>query len=156
IFKNLTLYRGLEFQLTQAVVREIEEKTPFKVVNGDCAADTELTGTIISFNQNILNRNQLNEKREIETTSGVEVTWTDLRTGAILSRPGGAGPAAPLPPPPPQTLPPGAPPPPPLPPVLIQSIAGYIPELGESITSAQKKNTDRLAVQIISMMEVPW
>ena len=46
--------------------------------------------------------------------------------------------------------------PPPRPPVLVQSIGGFIPELGESLTTAQKRNVDRLAVQIVSMMEKPW
>src|SRR5262249_60569597 len=49
------------------------------------------------------------------------------------------------------------PPPPPLPPppVLI-STADFVPELGESITPARQKNVNRLAVQIVSMMEKPW
>jgi hypothetical protein len=42
------------------------------------------------------------------------------------------------------------------PPVLVQSIASFIPELGESITTAQQKNVNRLAIQIVSMMESPW
>jgi hypothetical protein len=152
IFKNLTLWRGLEFELTRAVVREIEAKTPYKVVSDPDAADTELTGTIISFNKNILNRNQLNEVREAETTLGVEVVWRDRRSGEILSRPR-RGPGAP------PALPPDAPPgtkPPPPPPVLVQSVGGFIPELGGSITTAQQQNVNRLAVQIVSMMEVPW
>src|SRR5262249_42619491 len=49
IFKNLSFRRGLEFDLTRAVVREIESKTPYKVVSGDCPADTELSGTIINL-----------------------------------------------------------------------------------------------------------
>jgi hypothetical protein len=40
--------------------------------------------------------------------------------------------------------------------VVVTSIANFIPELGESITTAQKRNVDRLAVQIVSMMEKPW
>src|SRR5690348_3492496 len=48
IFQNKTFRRGLEFDLTQAVVRAIEAKTPYKVVSCDCDADTELTGTIIN------------------------------------------------------------------------------------------------------------
>jgi hypothetical protein len=178
IFKNLTFRRGLEFDLTRAVVREIELKTPYKVVSADCDADTELTGTIISYNKNILNRNQLNEVREAETTLAVELVWKDLRTGEILTRPrpGETVPAAPLLPPPgllptpepaPGTsptattavpLPPGASPQPgvPQPPVLVQSIGGFIPELGESLATAYKRNVDRLAVQIVSMMEKPW
>src|SRR5438874_3848425 len=101
IFKNLTQRRGLEFDLTRAIVREIELKTPYKVVAANCDADTELTGTIISYNKNILNRNQLNEVREAETTLAVEVVWRDLRTGEILTRPrrGETLPAAPFLPP---------------------------------------------------------
>ena len=176
IFKNLTQRRGLEFDLTQAVVREIEMKTPYKVVAANCDADTELTGTIISLNKNILNRNQLNEIREAETTLAVELIWRDLRTGEILTRPrrGQLTPAAPFIPGPgmlpgtdnipllaPNAPPiPGAPPQPgatpPPPPVLVQSVASFIPELGESIATAYQRNINRLAVQIVSMMEKPW
>ena len=37
IFQNVTYARGLEFDLTRAVIREIEAKTPFRVV--DCRAN---------------------------------------------------------------------------------------------------------------------
>jgi hypothetical protein len=152
IFKNVTFRREVEFQLTRAVIREIEAKTPYKVVSADCAADTELTGTIVSYNKNLINRNQLNEVREAETILAVEIVWRDLRTGEILSKPR-KGPGAP--PPPPANLPPGVPPPPP-PPVLVTSIGDMIPELGQTIASAEKQNVDRLAIQIVSMMEKPW
>src|SRR5260370_18933359 len=107
IFKNLSFRRGLEFELTKAVIREIEAKTPFKALGPGCAADTELTGTILSLNKNILNRNQLNEAREAETILSVEIVWRDLRPrhdGDSLSKPR-PGPRVPIPPPPP----PGAP-----------------------------------------------
>jgi hypothetical protein len=179
IFKNRTFYRGLEFDLTRAVVREIEAKTPYKVVSCPEDADSILTGTIISYNKNILNRNQLNEVREAETTLGVEVVWKS-KSGEILSQPrlpgvplsvpslpSAAGPLDPPPavptspaPPVPPVPPPGVPPAPgaplPTPPVLVQSIAGFIPELGQSITTAQQVNVNRLAIQIVSMMEKPW
>jgi hypothetical protein len=153
IFKNVTFWRGLEFDLTRAVVREIEAKTPYKVVGANCSADTELTGTIINFQKNIINRDQLNEVREAETVLSVEVVWKDLRAdhvGEILSRPR-PGPNAPVPPPPA----PGAPPPP-VPGVLVQSIGHFAEELGQSTTTAQKENVDRLAVHIVEMMERPW
>src|SRR5947209_6289586 len=41
MFQNTTFRRGIEFELTKAVVREIESKTPYKVVSASCAADTE-------------------------------------------------------------------------------------------------------------------
>jgi hypothetical protein len=192
IFANITFRRGLEFDLTQAVIREIQLKTPFKVVSNRECADTELTGKIINLNKLMLNRNQLNEVREAETTLTVEIVWRDLRTGEVLSQPrpknGIFPPPIPMIDAPPGTMPPapisaptppmelagpvgapmppspiepvqgpaptGAPPPPP--PVLVQSIAGFIPELGETLATAEQRNVNRLAVQIVSMMEKPW
>ena len=66
-FKNLTFYKGLEFDLTKALVREIEAKTPYKIVSCRETADTELKGTILSMTKSILNRNQLNEVRKAQT-----------------------------------------------------------------------------------------
>jgi hypothetical protein len=174
IFKNLTFWRGMEFELTKAVVTAIEAGTPYKVVSDRSCADTELTGTIVSFNKNILLKNQQNEVRNAETTLGVEVVWRDLRTGEILSRPRPAGPSTvvpsiaspdnlaggPLGPIPgvPSPVPPaaGAPAPTPTPPVLVQSIGGFIPELGQSLSTAQQQNVNKLARQIVFMMEKPW
>jgi hypothetical protein len=42
------------------------------------------------------------------------------------------------------------------PPVLVQSLGHFIPELGGSFASAQQENVDNLAIQIVSMMEKPW
>lgn len=149
IFKNRTFRRGLEFDLTRAVVREIEAKTPYKVVSDCNLADTELTGTIINLTKNVINRNQLNEVREAETVLAVELVWRNLRTGEILSQPKM------------KEVPPAAlgdlpGPPPPPPPLLVTSIGNFIPELGQSLTTAEQRNVDQLAVQIVSMMEKPW
>ena len=143
-----TVRRGVEEDLTRAVVREIEQKTPFKVVSNECAADTELSGTITSYTKQLLNRNQLNLVREAETLLTVEVVWRDLRTGKVLLQPKRRGPPTPCPPP-------GAPPPPP-PPVVVQSRAGFIPELGANWATAEQDNVNRLARQIVEMMEKPW
>lgn len=148
IFKNETFYRGLEFQLTEAVIREIELRTPYKVVSAGEPADTELTGTIKAFNKNLVIPDQLNLVRQTETTLAVEVVWKDLRpghVGEVLSQP---------PPPPPSSEAVAPPPPPPPPPVLIQSVATLEPELGTSLASAQKMNVDKVARQIVAAMEV--
>jgi hypothetical protein len=180
IFENRTFRRGIEQELTMAVVRAIEQNTPFKVVSDCDKADTELRGTITAFTKGILNRNQLNEVREAETIMTVEVVWRDRRTGEILSGP--ARRAGDLLPPPamidiaPGTVPtiplgvagPGHQDPqptegamvgplsPPPPAALVSSYSTYIPEVGGSITTSLKRNLDRLALQIVHMMEVPW
>jgi hypothetical protein len=194
IFKNRTFRRGLEFDVTRAVIREIEAKTPYKVVSDCDHADSELIGTIVSTSKALVNLNPENEVREAETTLTVEVIWRDRRTGEILTKPPQtrsplapgtpllAGPAlsggqniqgAPLAPVQqpglpgvgaanPETAPPyllpddPIPIPPPPPPVLVQSVAHNIPELGQSTASSFTGNVDRLATQIVSMMENPW
>src|SRR5437868_379311 len=75
IFENRTFYRGLEFELQEALVREIETLTPYKVVGVGCNADTEISGTIITYNKNILNRTQQNEIREAERVLTVDIVW---------------------------------------------------------------------------------
>jgi hypothetical protein len=150
IFKNVTFRKGLEFQLTEAVQREIKAKTPYQLRQCTDEADTELVGTIINRTKSVVNFNQLGETRDAETTLTVEITWRDLRpnhVGEVLSRtkPGGVG--EPLPPPGP-----GAPPPV----VIVQSMDSFRPELGESLATAEKRMCDKMAVQIVSMMEKPW
>lgn len=161
--------RGMEVEITRAIVREIGAKTPFKVVSDPERADTELLGNVVSIGKNILNRNQQNLIREAEVVITVDVLWRDLRDGRILSAPRkGITPGAPLPkdplaeqPPPfdpnvPQPPPPG-PPQPLIPPTIrIVATGRMLPELGESYVTAQQKAIDQLATNIISMMEKPW
>jgi hypothetical protein len=156
MFENRT-YRdlsrdGLEQELTMAVVTQIEAKTPYKVVGPNEQADTELKGVIVSYNKLLLNRNQLNEVREAETDLMVQVVWKDLRSGEILSEIKRR--LDPLPPPiDTPVVQTNAPIPHP---AVVTSTAGFIPELGESMRTARQKNTNYLAVQIVSMMEKPW
>jgi hypothetical protein len=154
IFKNLTMRRGLEFDLTQEVVHQIESITPYKVVSNPACADTQLDGVITSVTKANINVNPLNEVREANTVMTVLVTWKDLRPGhqgEYLSAP-----RKPNEPPPGTPPAPGAPPVPPPPPIVIQAQASFIPELGQSITTAFQTDVKRIAVQIVSMMEKPW
>jgi len=220
IFRNRTYWTvtptpGMEMDLTQAVVREIEQRTPFKVKQHD--ADTELLGTIILFTKVPLSITQFNYPREVETTLTVELLWRDVRTGDILSRPA-RRPGAPLPVDKAVPLlgselatPPGARPivvpgtpslpsgpavaaapvgPPvlgpdgkpvlvgpngkpvvlgpdgkpafigpdglPIIPIVLRSVGHYIPELGQSITTAQQENINRMAVKITEVLEKGW
>ena len=85
IFENKTFRRGLEFDVTRAVIREIEAKTPFKVVDSPNAADTQLCGTIVAFTKNILNRNQLNEQRICWSILNFSLTVGNCRTRGKLA-----------------------------------------------------------------------
>jgi hypothetical protein len=150
IFQNVTFTRGLEFDLTKAVIREIEAKTPYKVVDCRANADTELIGKIITTAKGVITLNQLGEIRDAQASMGVELVWRDLRpgcSGTILSADPkkeevrGEVPIA------------GAKLPPP---ALVTPNASFIPELGGSMLAAQKQLVDRTAIQIVSMMERGW
>src|SRR6266550_711027 len=65
--------RQVPFDLTRAVIREIESKTPYKVISDRDRADTELTGNVLTLTKNLLIRNQLNEIREGETVLTVGI-----------------------------------------------------------------------------------
>lgn len=156
IFDNVSFRRGLEFDLTRAVVREIEAKTPYKVVNCRDKADTELIGKIVGRRKQLINVNQLGETRDAEVVLAVELQWNDLRPGHLgesLSRAENASKEDPLSP---NKLDPYAPrgkkaKDPNI--ILVQPTTHFIPELGGSVASAERQLIDRLAVQIVSMME---
>jgi hypothetical protein len=150
IFENKTFQdttrRQLEQALTKAVIREIEAKTPYKVASSPDRADSELIGKIVSVTKSIINSNQINEVREAQTIVNVEIIWRDLRPGhlgEILSakRQGGT-----------QNPDPTAPPPP----VVVSSIGTFVSEVGGSMSTSFQQNVDKLAVQIVSMMEKGW
>jgi hypothetical protein len=156
IFQNVTFARGLERDLTMAVIREIEAKTPYKIADCRANADTELIGKIVSTTKGVITVNQLGEVRDAQAGMSVDLVWRDLRpgsTGAILSierkkeEVRGEVPPAPLP---------DAKPLPPTAPAAVTPSATYIPELGGSLLAAQKQLVDRTAIQIVSMMEKGW
>lgn len=132
MFETKLFRRGLEFQLTEAICKEIEQKTPYKVVRVN-NADSTLKGEIKSVRKRALFQTPENEPRELETTLAVEVEWRDNRTGALLCNS--------------QT--PGVP-------FVVRSDAVWAPELGETTTTAMKQMIDRMAVQVVAMMEEPW
>ncbi len=76
--------RELEMRLTEAIVKQIELKTPYKVVSRP-RADTELTGTIDTVEQRILTYDtDTGRPRELELTIYVTFRWKDLRNGKTI------------------------------------------------------------------------
>jgi hypothetical protein len=160
VFQNKTYLRGVEFELTEAVIKQIEQKTSWKVVQE--GADVELVGIVMAMPKRVILPNRLNEVRQAELTLSVQIFLHDLRTGQPI--PPGLGQeklpeVPPLAPPQPNPDDPLAPipiPAMPLPPVLVQRTATFVPELGESYATARQRVVNDMAEQIVSMLEVPW
>ena len=84
IFENKTFYQGYEFDVTEAVCKEIELRTPYKVTSLE-GADTQLKGSIVSVNQVLLSTtSEANLPQELEYRIFIDFEWKNLRTGKVI------------------------------------------------------------------------
>jgi hypothetical protein len=83
IFENETYDRDIEFQLTDALIKELEARTPWKV-QPSSRADTELLGKIQRVQRDQLSKSPLTGlSEEMVVSITVDFTWRDLRTGQV-------------------------------------------------------------------------
>ncbi len=134
MIRSDSLRRFLGERLTEAVVKRIEAETPMKVVGSD-AADSVLSGRIISDRKRVLSETRYDDARDIETDFFVQVTWVDRR-GDLISGPHQM----------------------PIEPQLISiaQTSNFLPEGGQSIATAHQMAISRLAEQIVGQMESAW
>jgi hypothetical protein len=84
IFENKSFYRGVEFDLSEALAKQIELVTPYKVTSPG-GADTILQGTIVAVTQTMISRTfEGGLPEEMETRIVVDFAWKNTRTGQTL------------------------------------------------------------------------
>ena len=134
VFDCASFRRNLGEQLTEAVIKEIELKTPYKVVNTP-NADSVLSGRIVTDTKHLTVPSQYGDPRQIEMSMTVLVTWVD-RCGKVLRN--------------------DAPVPMEDPAVSVLSTARVVPEVGQSVATGNLQAIQRAAEQIVALMEAPW
>jgi hypothetical protein len=132
MFESESFRRHLGEKLTEAVIKQIETDTTLKVTNG--AADSVLSGRIVSDTKRTIVENRLDDPRNTEYNLQVLVTWANNK-GGILREQAVA-----------------------VPPELIDigARSDIVPEFGRSVASQQQAAIDKLARQIVGLMEAPW
>ena len=86
IFENTTYERGVEFDLTDALIKEIEARTPYKVTSSE-RADTVLTGRVRSVELEQISKSPLTGlSEEVVVTVTIDFEWQDVLTGKPLVR----------------------------------------------------------------------
>ncbi|MEM1447163.1 MAG: LptE family protein [Planctomycetota bacterium] len=129
IFDNRTFYRGVEFDLTEAIVKEIEQRTPYKITDAN-VADTLLSGTVTNVAIQELSRTREGGlPQEVKVTVVIDFDWTDQRSGAkLVSRRSFSG------------------------------VGRYIPTqpVGESFEVGQHAAVQRVARDLISSLRGDW
>ena len=124
---NATSQRGDTAQLTQALVRELETRTPYRVERRE-KADTLLEVKISDIRRRTTSRDRVtatpNEQLYVVLA---DVIWKDLRTGEVLMRLAN-----------------------------FEQTAAFYPTLGESDFLASQEAAEQLAAGIIEALGADW
>ena len=132
-FSSVADRTGLELQLTEAVQKEIQSRTPFLLAH-ESNADTILRGRLVGVRKRPQSRAITDDAREVEFATAVEVTWEDRRGQVLGSR---SVPIAP------DVVP-------------VLATGSQAVELGQTRATANRQAVERLARQVVDLMEVPW
>lgn len=124
IFKNKTFRREWEFRLTEAIDKNIESRTPYKLTSQD-KADTILTGEIVEIYEDVLTRRfRTNLPRENQLTVAVNFTWKDRNGRLLVER------------------------------REFNRASTEIPQIGERVEDAEQLAIERLAAAIVEQMQI--
>jgi hypothetical protein len=126
VFRTISFRRDIQLM---AVIKEIEERTRYKVVGTPEEADTILEGTIMFSEKNLVVENPQNLPRELQAWVQASVRWIhNPPLEAELNAP----------------------------PTIVGETVNFIPEVGETAQAGFYKTCQNLATQIVDMMDVPW
>lgn len=127
IFTNREFARGVEFNLSKAIINQIEAHTPYKVVPRE-RADTVLEGEVTQVQISTLSRRYIEAiPQEQMVILTVNFTWKDQRTGQILLERRD-----------------------------FQQTAQYYPTLAEGQFQGSQEAIERLAVAVAQEMQAEW
>ncbi len=134
VFKSNSFRRNLGERLTEAVIKEIQKRTTYTLTD-EAHADTILSGAIIQETKTVLIPDLSGDAREVQTAINVQVSWTD-RHGIKMREDKNI----------------------PLPPEIadVSGTGNLVPEVGQSVATAQQQAICRVAQQIVGLMEKPW
>jgi hypothetical protein len=131
VFKSVSFRRDLNLQLTKLVQEEIERRTPYKVVGTRDGADATLDGVITLADKNIMVENPENLPRQLIANMTVNVRLTDNTSGETVEELN-------------------------LPPVPVNENMVFFGELGETTELGFDKVLQKIARDIVNMMEEEW
>lgn len=134
IIKSDSFRPELGVMLTESVQKEIERRTPFKLANVE-SADSVMACTLTSDSKRVVSETNLDEPRLLQSVMTVEVKWTDRRGLPLIET---------------RFLPPGEST------FYFAENVDFVPEAGQSISTANMRVVERLANHIVDQMEARW
>jgi hypothetical protein len=134
-FRSRTFRRDVNLMLTEEIQKEIELRTPYKVVGRKDLADAMIEGEINFTDKNIIVENPFNLPRQLTATLTANVTFTDVRNGneKVIGDP---------------TLLNGA--------MTVTTVYNFFPEAGESAQGAFLRACQQMSKEIVGAMQSKW
>ena len=134
IIRNDTWRPYLGVQLTEQLQKEIQQRTPYRIVN-DPSADSILTCRVNGETKRVITENRVDDPRAIDAKVSVQLTWVDRQNMVLMEN---------------QFVPPDD--------VAFLFAQGteFVPEAGQSISTAHMRAIERLATEIVNQMEIRW
>jgi lipopolysaccharide assembly LptE-like protein len=129
IFRSQSFRKDINLMMTERLIKEINERTHYKVVNSPEAADAILEGFVTFVDKSVSVESPFNLPRHLNSIITLEVKFYDNRPGAPDKPPQG---------------------------VIISDTAPFYPELGEGAMLGMQKSIDKIVRQIVGMMEDKW
>jgi hypothetical protein len=134
IVRNDTFRHDLGVRLTEAIVKEIETRTPYKVT-GDPNADSRLECRVVSETKRVLTESATDDPRGLDAAVSVRATWLS-RNGEMLMQ-NSLVPTGELA-------------------IGFSQDSRFVPEAGQSVDTATEAALQKLASRIVSQMEMRW
>jgi hypothetical protein len=127
MFESESDRRFLGQRLTEAVIKEVESRTPLTLTDPQIT-DSFIRGRIVRDTKRVVGENRFDEPRSLAVGWMVEIDWVDRAGTPLMQR---------------QTI-------------RLTEDSVFIPEGGQSMSTAQQDNINRIAKQVVSQMENPW
>ena len=134
MIRNDSFRPDLGVRLTEAIQKQIELRTPYKIVTRE-TADSTLTCRITGDSKRVITETTTDEPRALEEIVNVEAVWIDRRGMVLMEN---------------RFLPPGETA------LLFTRSVDFVPEAGQTLVSAQQRAIERLADIIVGQMEMRW
>jgi hypothetical protein len=128
MFENETFWRGIEYDVTDAVGKRIEVESPYKIISSRNQADSVISGQLVGIGQSLLSLERqtgLALEKEVELTANI--SWKDLETGEFLI----------------ENEP-------------VSAAASYSELQNQSFKYASRLAANKLAIKIVELMEKQW
>jgi hypothetical protein len=134
IVKNETFRHDLGVRLSEAIVKEIDRRTPYKVT-GNPNADSVLTVTVTHETKRVLSETNDDDPRALDAIITATAKWTS-RSGEQLMLNNISADEDFM--------------------MSFGQNSRFVPEGGQSVATATQESIEKLAARIVSQMEMRW